>query len=143
MCIRDRNVTQIAATTMEILRAAPWPGNVRELESVIKQSLLSTPGSVLLPECLPTSLGGSGQFVAGNSFQLQAFIQDHLKRDNVTDLHAKVISNAERELFTTILKHTAGNQVRASSILGISRVTLRSKLRAYGINASDFDELVK
>jgi len=134
-----KNVSQIATSTTDILRSAPWPGNVRELESVIKQSLLSTPGSVLLPESLPPSLGGSGQGDGGYSFQLQAFIQDHLKRDNITDLHAKVISNSERELFTTVLKHTSGNQVHASAILGISRVTLRNKLRAYGISATDFD----
>jgi len=134
-----KNVTQIAETTMETLRAAPWPGNVRELESVIKQSLLSAPGSVLLPECLPQSLGGSGTYATGHSFQLQNLIAEHLKNDDATDLYSKVISNAERELFTTILKHTSGNQVHASSILGISRVTLRNKLRSYGINAADFD----
>lgn len=135
-----RNVTQIAETTMKTLRAAPWPGNVRELESVIKQSLLSTPGSVLLPECLPQSLGGSGTFAAGHSFQLQNLIAEHLKDGDATDLYSKVISNAERELFTTILEHTSGNQVHASSILGISRVTLRNKLRGYGINAADFGD---
>lgn len=138
-----KNVTQIATSTMDILRAAPWPGNVRELESVIKQSLLSTPGSVLLPDCLPPSLGGSGKYADGCSFQLGTFIQDHLKRDDVTDLHAMVISNVERELFTAILKHTSGNQVQASMILGISRVTLRNKLRGLGIIASDFDDMGK
>lgn len=134
-----KNVTQIAEGTMNALRAAAWPGNVRELESVIKQSLLSAPGSVLLPECLPESLGGSGKLVAGHSIQLQKLIAEHLKNKDATDLYAKVISNAERELFTTVLKHTSGNQVQASAILGISRVTLRNKLRGYGINAANFD----
>lgn len=134
-----KNVTQIAETAMQVLRAAPWQGNVRELESVVKQSLLSTPGSVLLPEYLPESFGGSGTFEASQSLQLQTTIAEHLKSDNAKDLYSKVISIAERELFTTVLKHTNGNQVHASSILGISRVTLRNKLRSYGINASDFD----
>jgi len=134
-----KNVTQIAEGALKALRAAPWPGNVRELESVIKQSLLSAPGSVLLPECLPQSLGGSGTSAAGHSMQLQKLIAEHLNNDDATDLYAKVISNVERELFTTILKHTSGNQVRASAILGISRVTLRNKLRSYGINAANFD----
>ncbi|APZ93717.1 sigma-54-dependent transcriptional regulator [Fuerstiella marisgermanici] len=134
-----KNVTQVAESTMDVLRAAPWPGNVRELESAIKQSLLNTPGAVLLPECLPPSLGGSEKHADGHSFQLQKLIEDHLREDGATDLYAKVISNAERELFTTVLKHTSGNQVHASAILGISRVTLRNKLRTFGINAADFD----
>jgi DNA-binding NtrC family response regulator len=36
-----------------------------------------------------------------------------------------IVSNA--------LKHTGGNQARASGILGLSRVTLRTKLRARGL----------
>jgi two-component system nitrogen regulation response regulator GlnG len=135
-----RNVTQISDATIKVLKSASWPGNVRELESVIKQSLLNTPGSVMLPECLPQSLGGTRNETGGHSFQLQKFIEEHLKQDDATELYSKVISNAERELFTAILKHTSGNQVRASTILGISRVTLRNKLRAFGINASDFDK---
>lgn len=138
-----KNVTQIATSTMDILCAAPWPGNVRELESVIKQSLLSTSGSVLLPDCLPPSLGGSGRHTDECLFQLHSFIQDQLKSDDVGGLHAKVISNVERELFATVLKHTHGNQVHASAILGISRVTLRNKLRSYSINATDFDRSVR
>lgn len=133
-------VTQIDPEAMKILRAAAWPGNVRELESVIKQSLLSTPGSVLLPEYLPPALGGSGKPADAQAFQLQNFIQDQLKQEAVTDLYSRVISNTERELFTAVLKQTSGNQVQAASILGISRVTLRSKLRGYGIIAADFDD---
>lgn len=134
-----KNVSQIAEGTMDVLKNAPWPGNVRELESVIKQSILSTAGSVLLPECLPQALGGSGQHGTPPSFQIQRFIEDQLKRTDPTDLYSKVISNAERELLSSVLKHTSGNQVQASAILGISRVTLRNKLRAHGMNAGDFD----
>ncbi len=135
-----KNVTQIAPAAMEILQAAAWPGNVRELESVVKQSLLSTPGAVLFPECLPESFGGTGKISQGQSFQLLKFIEEHLKHEDAEGLYSKVISNVERELFSTILKHTGGNQVHASAILGISRVTLRSKLRSHGISAVDFND---
>lgn len=132
------STTQLADSTIEVLRKAPWPGNVRELESVIKQALLNTTGSVLLPEFLPRELGGAGTSVGISRFDLQAFVNEQLQQDNVSDLYAQVISAAERELLTSVLRHTAGNQVQASAILGISRVTLRSKLRQYSISAADF-----
>ncbi len=134
-----KNVTQISDAAMAILKAAPWPGNVRELESVIKQSLLGTPGSILSPEYLPSALGGSGQPSPGHSFQIQRFVDEQLKRTDPQDLYSKVITNVERELLTMVLKHTSGNQVHASAILGISRVTLRHKLRSLGIIAADFE----
>jgi len=134
-----KTVTQVAEDAMKMLLHAPWPGNVRELESAIKQSLLSATGSVLLPENLPPSLGGSARQAEDSSFRIREFVAQQLLRDDVTDLYARVISGTERELLTAVLKHTSGNQVRASGVLGISRVTLRNKLRLHGINAADFD----
>ncbi|MEZ6128397.1 MAG: sigma-54 dependent transcriptional regulator [Planctomycetaceae bacterium] len=131
-----RTATQLADATIDVLRQAPWPGNVRELESVIKQSLLSTTGTVVLPEFLPEALGGSGQ--GSTRFNLQEFVAGQLLLESPVDLYSKVISCVERDLFSSILKHTHGNQVHAAAILGISRVTLRSKLRQYGIQPADF-----
>jgi two-component system nitrogen regulation response regulator GlnG len=39
----------------------------------------------------------------------------------------------ERILLTKVLEHTGGNQVQASHILGITRGSLRNKLRELGI----------
>ena len=133
-----RTATQLADSTVEVLSKARWPGNVRELESVIKQSLLNTTGAVLLPEFLPQELGGTSAKQSSLKFDLQAFLDEQLRQEDCTDLHAKVIAATERQLFTNVLKHTAGNQVQASALLGISRVTLRSKLRQLAINAADF-----
>ncbi len=133
-----RSSMQISDATIEELRKAPWPGNVRELESVIKQSILNATGSVLLPEFLPKELGGNGERNSVTGFQLHDFIQEQLQNESTTDLYSKVISSTERELLTNVLEHTRGNQVQASAILGISRVTLRSKLRQYTISATDF-----
>jgi two-component system nitrogen regulation response regulator GlnG len=39
----------------------------------------------------------------------------------------------EAEVITRVLKHTDGNQVEAAKVLGITRTTLRSKIRHLGI----------
>ncbi|MEQ9410002.1 MAG: sigma-54 dependent transcriptional regulator [Fuerstiella sp.] len=133
-----RTATQLSEAAAEALRQATWPGNVRELESVIKQSLLNTTGSVLFREFLPREFGGQDEHQGRYIFDLQAFVKDQLQQPHPTDLYSKVITGAERELLTSVLKHTGGNQVQASAILGISRVTLRSKIRQHGLKVADF-----
>ncbi len=55
-----KDIRSIAPETLERLRSYRWPGNVRELESVMKQSLLTARGNVLLPDFLPP-LGDEGE----------------------------------------------------------------------------------
>lgn len=50
------------------------------------------------------------------------------------DLYELVISEVEPPLFRTVMDYTEGNQSWAANILGISRATLRKKLRTYRIN---------
>jgi len=54
-----KEITGIAAETIEILKAYRWPGNVRELQSVIKHTLLESTGPVLVPAFLPESVRGA------------------------------------------------------------------------------------
>jgi two-component system nitrogen regulation response regulator GlnG len=39
----------------------------------------------------------------------------------------------DRAIMEVVLRHVKGNQVEASELLGISRTTLRSKLRSLGM----------
>lgn len=50
-----------------------------------------------------------------------------------SDLHERIISEVERPLVETVLRHTGGNQSRAAEILGITRSTLRSRILRYGL----------
>jgi len=49
------------------------------------------------------------------------------------DLHALVIAEVEKPLLEKVMQHAAGNQIKASQILGINRNTLRKKLSRYGL----------
>jgi two-component system nitrogen regulation response regulator GlnG len=114
-----------------VLRAYPWPGNVRELQSVLRQALLEARGEVLLPAFLPESLHRPGEPV-GYAFALEMFIAERLAA-GTRALHAETIAAVERVLLSAVLTHTGGNQLRAAEVLGITRKTLRARLRELGL----------
>ncbi|NOX53742.1 MAG: sigma-54-dependent Fis family transcriptional regulator [Planctomycetes bacterium] len=125
--------TLVPADTMNLLRAYSWPGNVRELESVLKQALLTSSGHVLLPEFLPEQL--RGQWAAQETFpDLKAFLMDRIRR-GCTDLYALTIAAVDRQIISTVLEHTRGNKLQSARLLGITRTTLRKKMRALGLEA--------
>jgi len=49
------------------------------------------------------------------------------------DLYEVVLHEIEPPLLREVLRHHDGNQSRAAATLGLSRATLRKKLRAHGI----------
>lgn len=51
-----------------------------------------------------------------------------------SDLYQMVLAEVEKPLLETVMQHTEGNQSRASTILGISRSTLRKKLAIYNLD---------
>jgi len=48
-------------------------------------------------------------------------------------LHRQVLAQVEPPLIEETLAFTGGNQTRAAKILGMTRNTLRNKLKTYGI----------
>jgi DNA-binding protein Fis len=62
-----------------------------------------------------------------------------------TDLYRRALEQFDRVILRRTLERCEGNLTRAAGMLGLSRVTLRSKLRALGLtagkgNASESDE---
>ena len=51
----------------------------------------------------------------------------------VTDLYHVVLSEVEPAILDVVMKHVEGNQTEAAEVLGVSRGTLRKKLKLYGI----------
>jgi two-component system nitrogen regulation response regulator GlnG len=131
-----RDVTQIAPEAMEMLRQYPWPGNARELQGVLKQALLQTTGSLLLPDFLPVSLKQPREAeeptVPTAALLSRRFVAERLAV-GTHDLYEEALAQMEKALFSQVLEHTGGNQLQAARILGISRSRLRKRLRELGI----------
>lgn len=49
------------------------------------------------------------------------------------DIYHRVLEQVERPLIRCVLEKTGGNQLKAASILGINRNTLRKKIRELGV----------
>ena len=133
-----KDVAGISPEAMQMLMRYHWPGNIRELQSALRQALLHASGQVLLPEFLPEEIRtgrktpASAQADEGPGFRLEAFIDDALANGG-EGLHAASIAVMERYLLARVLEKTAGNQSQAAKILGITRGSLRNKIRQYRI----------
>ena len=132
-----KEARDVAPETLALLRRYPWPGNVRELQSVLKQALLQAAGPVLLPDFLPAGVTGPPAASrvseeAPNEPGLEAFIEARLAA-GAQELYAEALERLERLLLTRVLQQTGGNQLQAAKILGITRGSLRTKIRDLGI----------
>jgi two-component system nitrogen regulation response regulator GlnG len=135
-----REVREIAPEAMARLRAYLWPGNIRELQSVLRQALLRASGTVLLPGFLPDLSGippvrSSTPVISEPAFDLERFIRTRLA-PATNDLSAEAHREVDRLLMTLALEYTHGNHRDAARLLGISRQTMRVKLRALGLHVA-------
>jgi nitrogen regulation protein NR(I) len=127
----------IQPEAIAFLQNQAWPGNVRELENVVRHALL-------LARNYPVSLEHaqeayartrksvlvSDQSIAGYFTGLLAKAQ----RGDGAGVHAKMIEEMERELFTRAIQLAQGNQAKAARWLGVTRTTMREKLIHFGLH---------
>lgn len=100
----------LSAEAEERLLRYHWPGNVRELRNVIERACILAPADIIMPallvlEPLPAHPAGNGH---------------------------GTLADAEKRHILTALNQCDGNKSRAAELLGISRSTLKEKLKEYG-----------
>ncbi len=135
----ETSVQTIAPETLELLLQYDWPGNVRELQSVIREALLRSSGLVLLPEFLPVELLADRKPNRASPTNMEPG-WEHLGSqfeqwlaEGQQDLYHRALEQFDRLVLHRTLQHAEGNQTQASKRLGLSRLTLRSKLRAINL----------
>ena len=135
----DRHVEGVSPPALEALKNYAWPGNVRELQNVLKHALLHATGPVLLPDFLPRAVYElemrTWPPASPPKDSLEHFVDEKLRLP-AENLYQDCLRWMEKTLLTKVLQHTGGNQVQAAQILGITRGSLRNKLRDLGITIS-------
>jgi len=104
------------------MQAYAWPGNVRELKNVIERVVLLEADDEILPEHLPaemTRAGGS----AGAAPGAEPFPPGRVRP----------LAEIEKMAIEHALHVCGGNKTRAATMLGMSRQTLRTKLKEYAL----------
>jgi two-component system nitrogen regulation response regulator GlnG len=132
-CEADRDVRGFAPEALDRLQRHDWPGNIRELQNCVRAAVFHTVGRLVLPEQLPGLNGAIPAPPASQSLDLLTAIEAMLQNGE-KQVHERVLALVERELIVRALRVTQGNQTQASELLGLSRVTLRTKMRDLGIN---------
>jgi two-component system nitrogen regulation response regulator GlnG len=129
-----KRVEGISAEAMEIIREYPWPGNVRELQSVIRRSILMATGPVIVPENLSIEDEENLPDVSrnGQPNEIEKFVEQLIVSKS-EDVYAESVAMLESKVIRRILVETGGNQSKAAKILGITRGSLRTKIRTHGI----------
>jgi DNA-binding NtrC family response regulator len=117
-----RTVKGISTAAMDALCAYHWPGNVRELRNVIERAfILHANADEIRPEHLPPELHRS--------------LPDRKPQKLAPQLPEQgiVLEDVEKKLIAEAMERASGNQSRAARLLGISRDTLRYRLKKHAI----------
>ncbi len=110
----------VNARLLETLQKYPWPGNVRELRNALKRIMILDEPTTLTEAHFPVHVL-AGHHPRSSSRQ-QAF-------GAATGLMP--LSEVEKLQILYTLEMTENNKSKAARLLGISRQTLREKLRIY------------
>ncbi len=131
---------------LDYLKSQPWPGNVRQLENVLRKAALQSRGYAIRAEdvarCLygEPAAQGNGNATGGTVSGIVARAVERAKRGEATNIHHELVSQVEEELLRQAWRESDGNQARMAQWLGVSRPTLRDKLKGFGIGGDKRQE---
>jgi DNA-binding NtrC family response regulator len=117
-----RHVQGVSPAALEYLRGYPWPGNIRELRNVIERAFILHAG---MDEIRPEHLTPEIRKVS------------HARKQERTlpsvGAEGVVLEDVERKLIVEAMERASGNQSKAARLLGVSRDTLRYRLKKHGL----------
>jgi DNA-binding NtrC family response regulator len=110
-----KSVEKISDPVLSCLKGYSFPGNVRELMNIINSAIIVESSKVLTKKSLPN-------YFLGNNNSAACFEEEEIPES---------LENIEMMQIQKVLQFTHFNNTRAAEILGISRVSLISKIKKY------------
>lgn len=153
------HINSISSEALATLTKYDWPGNVRELENIIYRSAVIAQSDTILMKDLPkeilSAIGGNLPVSQSSLTEVEEKDAPHSSEEpdveNVlfgapeedvfdgayrrlrADKVNNILEHAERELIQRALQESGGKQVKASEILGMTRSTLRKRIKQYDL----------
>jgi two-component system, NtrC family, response regulator AtoC len=124
--VLGKNVARVSPEALAALLEHPWPGNIRELENLIERAVLLTEGDTIGLADLPGLRHAGAVPTSGEELEeldLKEYVRVHTAR-------------LERARIGRVLEAEDGNVTRAARRLGISRKSLQTKMKEYGLRDS-------
>ena len=112
-----RQLESISQEAVKKLQTHPWYGNIRELQHTIEKAVIMADGDVLKPEHI----------------ELNALMQPSTGDNNKQEMPTQTLEATECEAIRRAMQQFDGNVSQVANALGITRQTLYSKLKRYGI----------
>jgi len=119
----NKNIRGFGEEAKKLLIQYHWPGNVRELKNVIERAMILSDQDFITPRQLPFELRQTGGFDRTIPITEVSEINEEMSLDHVEKIH-----------LSKVLRSLEWNKSKASKILGISRATLRAKIRKYSLS---------
>ena len=119
----NKNIRGFSEEAKKLLIQYHWPGNARELKNVIERAMILTDQDFITHKQLPFELMQTKGFDRVMSAPELSEITDEMSLDHVEKIH-----------LTKVLKSLEWNKSKASKVLGISRATLRAKIKKYSLS---------
>ena len=119
----NKNIKGFSEEAKNMMIHYTWPGNVRELKNVIERAMILTDQEYIIPKQLPFELKQAEQYDRWKTTSEPPEITDGMSLEYMEMNH-----------ISKVLRKLEWNKSKASKTLGISRATLRAKIKRYNIS---------
>lgn len=126
----------ISEHAIAFLREFDWPGNIRQLENVLKKALLNSRGYTLSWHDFRNILESS-ELLSQQDAGLRLMVDRALTQvinDEIEEALPVLTEQFEKEVYGMAISRAGGNQAKAARWLGVSRYTLREKLKQFRLH---------
>ena len=117
-----KNIRGFTEEAKRLLTQYHWPGNARELKNVIERAMILTDVDFMTPKQLPFEMK-----------QADKYGREKVQPELFEDTEDVSLEHTEKMHLSKVLKIFEWNKSKASKALGISRATLRAKIKKYNL----------